>query len=259
MEKEKENVLKQGVSLPPRLVAALADEVAKTLVKRLPHMFPHPRSKTKGAKKADKKLEGSYFLDTSAIIDGRIFDVISLGLIKGSRLVILDSIFVELKHIVDTQDAVKRERGKNGLSYLDKLKKTKQVKVVALSDNGNHQQNGLVAVEVDEKLIASAKKNKGKIITCDYNLEKKASIEGVTAINVNAMAHALKVRAVPGESIHVKILHVGKDASQGVGYLDDGTMIVVEHGSIDISKTINVVIARVIQTAAGRILFAKKI
>ena len=113
--------------------------------------------------------------------------------------------------------------------------------------------------EVDEKLIAIAKSRKGKIITCDYNLEKKASISGVVAVNVNTLANVLKVTAVPGESLHIKLQHKGKDITQGVGYLDDGTMIVVEHASMDLGKEVNVIVSRVIQTTAGRILFAKKI
>jgi uncharacterized protein YacL len=113
--------------------------------------------------------------------------------------------------------------------------------------------------EVDEKLIAASKLNKARIITCDYNLEKKASISGITAININTLANALKVTAVPGESLHINIQHVGKDATQGVGYLDDGTMIVVENSSFDIGKAVDVIVSRVIQTTAGRILFAKKI
>jgi uncharacterized protein YacL len=113
--------------------------------------------------------------------------------------------------------------------------------------------------EVDEQIILIAKQYKGRVITCDYNLQKKASIQGVTAINVNVLANALKVTAVPGEAVHIKVLHLGKEATQGVGYLDDGTMIVVEQGEESIGKTIDVVISRVIQTATGRILFAKKI
>lgn len=113
--------------------------------------------------------------------------------------------------------------------------------------------------EIDERLIKAAKAHKGKIITCDYNLDKRANIDGVVAINVNALANALKVIAVPGETLHIGLQHVGKDTTQGVGYLDDGTMIVVENGSEQVGENLNVVISRVIQTATGRILFAKKI
>jgi uncharacterized protein YacL len=113
--------------------------------------------------------------------------------------------------------------------------------------------------EIDERIIKAAKMHKGKIITCDYNLNRKANIDGVSAVNINELAHILKIAAVPGESLHIKILHIGKEEAQGVGYLDDGTMIVVEQGKENIGQMLDVVVSRVIQTASGRILFAKKI
>lgn len=243
--------------LPPKLAAALADEVAKTLVTRLPNMLPRPRARVV-TKKKSKAIEHGIFLDTSAIIDGRIFDVIHLGLLNGV-IVIPESILLELKHLADSQDMVKRERGRKGLNYLEILKKSKKMKVMVLPEEGEKGIEKAKTQEVDEKLIRLAKNHKGKVITCDYNLEKKAVIDGVQAINVNALANALKVIAVPGESLHIKILHPGKDVTQGVGYLEDGTMIVVEEGSGLVGKTADVVVSRVIQTATGRILFAKRI
>lgn len=243
--------------IPPKLVGALADEVAKTLVTRLPNMLPRPKPRT-SPKKKSKKIEQGIFLDTSAIIDGRIFDVIDLGLLNGV-IVIPESILMELKHLADSQDMVKRERGRKGLNYLDALKKSKHMKMVVLSENGEKGVMSDRQQEVDEKLIQLTKNHKGKIVTCDYNLEKKAVIDNVQAINVNGLANALKVIAVPGESLHIKLLHPGKDITQGVGYLEDGTMIVVEEGSEYVGKSIDVVVSRVIQTATGRILFAKKI
>ena len=238
------------VDLPAKLVQSLADEIARTVVSRLPSMIPHraPRQKK------NKYIENAIFLDTSAIIDGRIFDVIDTGLLSGN-IVIAESILLELKHIADSQDMVKRERGRKGLSLLDRLKKSRKMKIVHLPDrNGNGTYK-----EVDEKLIDIAKANKGKIITCDYNLEKKANISGVIAINVHTLANYLKIRSVPGESLHIKVLHKGKDITQGVGYLDDGTMLVVEHASEDVGRDVDVIVSRVIQTTAGRILFAKKL
>lgn len=243
------------LTLPPKLVGAIADEVAKTLMTRIPSMVPHSRSKPKPKK--SKKIEDAYFLDTSAIIDGRIFDVIALKFLNGV-VVIPESILLELKHIADSQDTVKRERGRRGLEDLEIMRKEKRIKVQHLTPEQEKSISDSVT-EVDEKLIKLAKHHKGKVITCDYNLEKKANISGVNAINVNALANALKVLAVPGESLHIKLLHVGKDVTQGVGYLDDGTMIVVEQGKDDVGKEVDVVVSRVIQTATGRILFAKKI
>ncbi|MCL6096705.1 MAG: TRAM domain-containing protein [Patescibacteria group bacterium] len=253
--KEIEKIKSEEVHGPlfsPKLVGLIADEVAKTVIKRLPSFR---RSKKR---KKNKKIKNAIFLDTSAIIDGRIFDVISTGFFSGF-FILLESILLELKHIADSQDAVKRERGRRGLVFLEKLKKTKGAKLIVLPDDTIEALKNKKLKEVDERLIHVAHANKGRIITCDYNLEKKASIGGVTAINVNTLATMLKVRAVPGEALHVKILHQGKEASQGVGYLDDGTMIVVENASPDLGKEVDTLVSRVIQTTAGRILFAKKI
>ena len=237
----------------PHLIGQIADEVSKSLMSRFPGLTRPQRRKSKNKK--PKKIENGIFLDTSAIIDGRIFDIIYLGLLNGI-IVIPSSILLELKHLADSQDTVKRERGRKGLEALEKLRKTKKMKVLILSEEDEKQFNGH---PVDEKLTKMAKMHRGKIITCDYNLEKKASVDGVVSINVNALANCLKVIAVPGEALHVKVSHLGKDPTQGVGYLDDGTMIVVESGSHLVGKSVDVVVARVIQTASGRILFAKKI
>ncbi len=247
-----EGLVPTVVDLPAKLVSAIADEVAKTVVSRLPHIPNIPRRSPRAKK--SQKIENAVFLDTSAIIDGRVFDVVSLGVLTGT-FVIPESILLELKHIADSQDMVKRERGRKGLALLDKLKKSKGIKVIHIPDkNGQGSPR-----EVDEKLIEIAKINHGRLITCDYNLEKKASISGVLAININNLANHLKIKAVPGEALHIKVLHAGKDSTQGVGYLDDGTMLVVEHASSDVGKDVDVIVSRVIQTTAGRILFSKKI
>lgn len=247
-ESKEEQVIRQAFS--PRVMGILADEVAKTVIRRLP---PFRRPK-KGRKKA-KKVENAIFLDTSAIIDGRIFDMINMGLFYGT-FVLIESILLELKHIADSQDMVKRERGRKGLELLEKARKLKGIKFKVIEGETNGKLKELK--EVDEKLILMAKMNKGKIITCDYNLEKKANISGVVAININTLATHLKVRAVPGEALHIRILHKGKEPTQGVGYLDDGTMIVVEAGAGDIGRELDVLVSRVIQTTAGRILFSRK-
>lgn len=251
---KKERRVQFPQALDPRLVAQIAEEVAKTVVTHL----PHPQLPRRTRKKKSETIEKAVFLDTSAIIDGRIFDVIHLGLLD-SKFVVLESILLELKHIADSQDTVKRERGRKGLEHLDKLKKANGHRFMVLSADLERGFGAGDLGEVDEKLIHIARKNKGRIVTCDYNLEKKASISGVIAVNVNTLANALKVIAVPGESLHIKIQHKGKDTTQGVGYLDDGTMIVVEHASLDLGKELDVLVSRVIQTTAGRILFAKKI
>ena len=246
---QEEQVIRQAFS--PRVVGILADEVAKTVMRRLP-----PFRRSKASKKKAQKIENAIFLDTSAIIDGRIFDIVKMGLFFGTFIVI-ESILLELKHIADSQDTVKRERGRKGLELLEKMKKIKGVKFKVIEENGNGKIKDIK--EVDEKLIFMAKINKGKVITCDYNLEKKANISNVTAININTLATYLKVLAVPGEALHIRVLHKGKEPTQGVGYLDDGTMIVVEMGAQDVGRDLDVLVSRVIQTTAGRILFSRKL
>jgi uncharacterized protein YacL len=243
------------VQFSPKLIGDIADEVSKSIIMNLPMLLKKRPSIKRKPKKA-KRIEHAIFLDTSAIIDARIFDVIATGLLNGV-VVLPPGILLELKHLADSQDTVKRFRGRKGLEALEKLKKTKKMKVIVLPEE--EIKPGQKKIEVDEQLIKTAKYHNGKLITCDYNLEKKALIEGVTAINVNALANCLKVIAVPGDSLHVQVSHQGKDPTQGVGYLDDGTMIVVESGKDFIGRKIDVVVARVIQTATGRILFAKKI
>jgi len=236
-------------------VSNLADEIAKTLALKFPGMMKkNEKKKKKKPAKKKKEAEGAVFFDTSAIIDGRIFDVIDLGLLTGYGI-IPEFVLLELKHIADSQDMVKRERGQRGLERLEKVKKGKKIKLLILPED----EKTMKLKEVDEKLLATTKSYRGRLITCDYNLEKKAIVSGVTAVNIHALANKLKIIAVPGESLHLKIQHVGKDPTQGVGYLDDGTMVVVEQGSGNLDHFVNVVVSRVIQTSSGRMLFAKKI
>jgi uncharacterized protein YacL len=255
IDKSKQSTEERKIqTFSPKLIGDIADEVSKSIIMHLPTLLKRPRTKKKPKK--TKRIEYALLLDTSAIIDGRIFDVINTGLLNGV-VVLPPGILLELKHLADSQDTVKRVRGRKGLEALEKLKKNKKLKVLVLPEE--EKKPGQKGIEVDEQLIKAAKYHKGKVITCDYNLEKKAAIEGVVAINVNALANCLKVIAVPGDSLYVQVSHQGKDPTQGVGYLDDGTMLVVEDGSNFIGESIDVVVARVIQTATGRILFAKKI
>jgi len=252
-EIQQQKVTTPPTNLPKGFVGAVADEVAKLVLERLPRL-PQRKIKPVSKKKAHEAEQGT-FLDTSAIIDGRIFDVIETGLMHGG-LVIPEFILGELKHIADSQDMVKRERGQRGLKRLEEIKKRKFMKFLLLNEEPDMKKK---PAEVDDKLIAITKKYRGRVITCDYNLEKKATIGGVTAINVHELANRLKVLAVPGEALHITLQHIGKDPTQGVGYLEDGTMIVVENSSAVVGQEVDVVVNRVIQTASGRILFAKRI
>jgi uncharacterized protein YacL len=237
----------------PRFMSVLADEVAKRVFARMPN-FQRTSVKKPIKTKPKKEALGGFFLDTSAIIDGRIFDVINLRMVSGI-VVLTSNILLELKHIADSKDPLKKERGRRGMEKLNSIRKVKGLKIVYVTEDKNILDK---FKEVDEQLLHTAKQYKGKIITCDYNLEKKAHVMGVVAINMHALAQVLKVAAVPGEDISVTVLHVGKDKTQGVGYLDDGTMVVVENASELVGTQQQVKISRVIQTQTGKILFAKK-
>lgn len=256
MKESKEEIVLTAKTtvVPQNFVGNLADEIAKTLAARFPNRWQKNPKKKKKKVKNKKEAEKGVFLDTSAIIDGRIFDVIDSGLLNGF-VVVPEFILLELKHIADSQDMVKRERGQRGLERLERVKKNRHVKLLTIPGNDKTDKQK----EVDEKLLTMTKMYKGRLITCDFNLEKKASVSGVIAINVHHLANKLKIIAVPGESLHVKIQHIGKDPTQGVGYLDDGTMVVVEQGDKDLEHFVNVVVSRVIQTSNGKMLFAKKI
>jgi len=235
------NRILEGILLPQRVVAQIAEEVAMRVSNRL-----------KRATKVDesqKKLENPLFLDTSAIIDARIFELIRLGVFTGTY-VILDGVLDELKHIADSKDEVKKERGRKGLTLLELLRKTKGIEFETYDDAS-------IKKPVDERIVEAAKKTKGKIITCDFNLSKKAQISGVVAIDMYEMANVLKTTALPGEAFSIKVIQKGKGDRQGVGYLPDGTMVVVEEGESLIDETVRVIISRVIQTDVGRIFFGK--
>ena len=189
-------------------------------------------------------------VDTSAIIDGRIADLTVTGFINGS-LVVPRFVLDELRHIADSSDALRRNRGRRGLEVLGRLRKDSTVPLQVLDvgvDNG---------VEVDARLVELARGMKSSILTTDYNLNRVAEIQGVKVLNVNELANAVKSIVLPGESLRVDIVQEGKEAGQGVAYLDDGTMVVVENGRRYINSNHEVQVTRVLQTAAGRIIFAQ--
>lgn len=229
----------ESILLPRRVVLQIAEEVAVRLKRR--------SSAKKVANKG--KSESAFVLDTSAIIDQRIFDLVKLGVFQGS-FILLESVLGELKRIADLKDEVKKERGKRALKDLDNLRKDKYVKLIILKDEEKVE-------AVDDKIIQYARRNKARILTCDFNLSKKARISGVVSIDIHEMANVLKTQAIPGEVFWVKIIQKGKGQNQGVGYLPDGTMIVVEEGENLIDKTVQVTVSRIIQTEAGKILFSK--
>jgi uncharacterized protein YacL len=189
-------------------------------------------------------------LDTSVIIDGRIADISRTGFISGTML-IPRFVLNELQHIADSSDMLRRNRGRRGLDMLNKLQK-ESVVPIRIDDMDVEE-----AHEVDDKLVMLAKKLRCPIVTNDYNLNRVAELQGVTVLNINELANAVKTVLLPGESMKVRIIQEGKELGQGVGYLDDGTMVVVENGRRHINRTIEVVVTKVLQTSAGRMIFAR--
>jgi uncharacterized protein YacL len=189
-------------------------------------------------------------LDTSVIIDGRVADLCETGFLEGTFLVphfILD----ELQHIADSSDSLKRARGRRGLDILNKIQKMGDVDVRIIDEDFPHVK------EVDAKLVVMAKKMNAKIITNDLNLNKVAELQGVRVLNINELCNALRPVVLPGETIRVFVLKEGKEAGQGVAYLDDGTMIVVDNARRYIGKNVDVVVTSVLQTTAGRMIFTR--
>ncbi|OXM83154.1 PIN/TRAM domain-containing protein [Paenibacillus rigui] len=197
-----------------------------------------------------KGFEEHKILDTSVIIDGRIADICKTGFIEGT-LVIPEFVLEELQHIADSSDLLKRNRGRRGLDILNKIQKELDVRVLIYE--GDFEEIS----EVDSKLVKLAKVLQGKVITNDFNLNKVCELQGVSVLNINDLANAVKPVVLPGEEILVQVIKDGKEHGQGVAYLDDGTMIVVEGGRDFIGTTLDVLVTSVLQTSAGRMIFAK--
>jgi uncharacterized protein YacL len=189
-------------------------------------------------------------LDTSTIIDGRIADICETGFIEGT-FVIPQFVLYEIQHIADHSDTVKRTRGRRGLDVLHRLQKQTFLKVKIVDYDFPKLK------DVDTKLIALAKKLNGKILTNDYNLNKVAELQGIEVLNMNQLAASLRPAMLPGEQMNVKMLKEGKEHGQGIGYLDDGTMVVVDDAKKLLGKSVDVVVTSVLQTTSGRMIFAK--
>lgn len=208
---------------------------------------PAETAKAVAPKAEDKAYK---LLDTSVIIDGRIADICDTGFIEGTMLI---PVFVleELQHIADSSDVLKRTRGRRGLDILQRIRQSTKVKVEITNVDFDD------IAEVDSKLVRLGQQVGGKIITNDYNLNKVAQLRGVEVLNINELSNAVKPVVIPGETMHVTIVKAGKEPGQGVAYLDDGTMIVVENGYHHMNESITVEVTSALQTAAGRMIFAK--
>lgn len=189
-------------------------------------------------------------LDTSAIIDGRVLDIAKTGFISGLILV-PRFVLTELQQVADSSDDLKRQRGRRGFEIVEGLKKIRGLRV----EVWDKEQGGKA---VDDKLLNLAKGLSGKILTCDFNLNKVATVSNIAVLNINDLANAVKQISLPGEGLEIKIVHLGKDKLQGVGYLEDGTMVVVASAAEQIGQAVKVEVTKNIQTPAGRMIFGKK-
>jgi len=189
-------------------------------------------------------------LDTSAVIDGRVRDILKTGFLHGT-VVVPDFVLGELQNLADSPQTLKRAKGRRGLAILEEIKGISKVGFKIWTSKFRRQ------FKTDEKLIKLAQKLKGAIVTSDFNLNKVAKVSGITVLNVNELANAVKTQVLPGEKLKIKIVQVGKEKDQGVGYLPDGTMVVVEDGRESVGCEIKVEVSRLLQTEAGRMIFAK--
>lgn len=236
------------------IMAALGANIALKRKEELMSFFSNikkssiPKEK-KG--KANKNGATPKVLDTSVIIDGRIFDICQTEFIEGT-LVIPTFVLAELRHIADSSDSLKRNRGRRGLDILNKIQKELNIDVQI------YEKDFPEIAEVDSKLLKLAQVLNGKVITNDYNLNKVAEFQGVPVLNINELANAVKPVVLPGEEMNIQIVKDGKESNQGIAYFDDGTMIVVEGAKKRIGQNLDVVVTSVLQTAAGRMIFAKK-
>ncbi len=208
-----------------------------------------PRLDRTGRERVARGRGSPKILDTSVIIDGRVADVVKAGFLEGPLLV-PRFVLTELQHIADSSDALRRTRGRRGLDILNRMQR--DLHMVQIVDD-LPQSDG----EVDGRLVALAKDVHGWIVTNDFNLNKVAELQGVRVLNVNELSQALRPIVLPGEELSVHVIKDGKEAGQGVGYLDDGTMVVVEGGRKFIGETFDVVVTSVLQTVAGRMIFGR--
>ncbi|MCC6140931.1 MAG: TRAM domain-containing protein [Nitrospira sp.] len=209
--------------------------------------FPMPRPRPSDLPSGSNSLK---VLDTSVIIDGRVADLCETGFLEGTMFV-PQFILHELQHIADSSDSLKRARGRRGLDVLNKIQKMADIDVQVVEEDFPNVK------EVDAKLVVFAKKKGARIMTNDLNLNKVAELQGVRVLNINELCNALRPVVLPGETIRVFVLKEGKEAGQGVAYLDDGTMIVVDNARRCIGRNVDVVVTSVLQTTAGRMIFTR--
>ncbi|MDP2633054.1 MAG: hypothetical protein Q8P25_05040 [Candidatus Curtissbacteria bacterium] len=239
----------RGETFTPAQIASLAREIATYLPRTAVASLAAGKKRFDSRASRKKKYINPIIVDTSVLVDGRLLDIAATGFIFGT-LFILPSVVSELHALSDSSDDLKRARGRRGLDILKALKGEKKLKVEIPKIEPREE-------AVDDKLVAFAKKVGGQVMTMDFNLGKVADVKGVGVLNLNELINALKTAVLPHEVLEVGVMSRGKGKNQGVAYLPDGTMVVVEEGAGFIGKTIKVVVLRVIQTNAGKMIFAK--
>jgi uncharacterized protein YacL len=192
--------------------------------------------------------ESGIVLDTSVIIDGRIGELVRTGFLSG-RLIVPRFVLEELQVVADSEEALRRGKGRRGLETLDELRRERGIKLEVVEDDFINEP------DVDSKIIRLSKKLRARLMTVDYNLNRVARIQNVVVLNINELNNALRPVVLPGEAMKLRVIQAGKDAGQGVGYLEDGTMVVVEGGDKHIGHEVDAVVTRVFQTVAGKMIF----
>lgn len=241
-----------------RLVRILARRLATEIINQFTTLasrgwtalpVPGRGEEAAGRQSLERDLGGAVILDTSSIIDGRILDVGRSGFLSGLVLV-PNFVLTELQQVADSSDSLKRLRGRRGFEIVEELKKINGLKLEIWDKE-------VAGRNVDDKLLRIGKIIRGKILTCDFNLNRVATVSGVKVLNLNVLANALKALPVPGERFKIKIIHQGKDKTQGVGYLADGTMVVVKEASLSVGEEVSLEVGKILQGPAGRMIFGK--
>lgn len=209
-----------------------------------------PKVFLKEEKKKERPNQAGIVVDTSVIIDGRLLDIAKTGFIH-EKLIVPRFILEELQKIADSEEPLRRNRGRRGLEILNSIHQETGLEIEIVEEKFPKIK------EVDHKLVRLAKKRKGMILTTDYNLNRVAGVEKVKVLNINELANAIKTVVLPGEVLKIKIIQEGKEEGQGVGYLEDGTMVVVEEGGDLIGQEVEVEVSRIFQTVAGKMIFTK--
>lgn len=249
---------RQAFEILAKPTTAFTQALAREIVKNLTTIGQITTGPFRRSFEKRKKIQASLgdhpaFVDTSVLIDGRILPIVNSGFIGGT-LVIPEFVLRELQHIADDPDMLRRAKGRRGLDVVGKLKSQKVNRLVNVKIISEDETD---IKEVDHKLVSLAKRHQARFLTVDFNLAQVARAQGIKVLNVNDLAQAIKIALVPGENLTIKITHEGKERQQGVGYLTDGTMVIVDNARDKVGMDVDVIVTKVHQTPAGQLFFAR--